>query len=137
MACSSCGDSGNNNPNPLDPCNHIGCDNPCAQSGPGNSAACETLPSQIDNFTLQFFGEVVKTEVNGQVVWSLPCSLTTGLPANPRGADEPLGCYILRLFQDGILGEQGPQGDTGETGANGRNAYTAEVLGVAPSWVLL
>lgn len=121
---SNCGDC-NENPNPLDSCaQKIGCDNPCGRHGSTNSAACESLPSQIDNFTLQFFGEVVKTEVDGKVVWSLPCSLDTGLPGNTRSVDEPLGCYILRLFEDGILGEQGPQGEKGDAGTNGRSAYT-------------
>jgi hypothetical protein len=124
--CESC-DGNNTNPNPLDSCNRVGCDNPCGSTGPNNTAACETLPSQIDNFTLQFFGEVVKTEVDGTVVWSLPCQLDTGLPANPRGADEPLGCYILRLFQDGIIGEPGVQGDPGNAGTNGVDAYTVVV----------
>lgn len=124
MSCSNCGDNLPGNPNPLDPCNRVGCDNPCNDSGDANSAACESLPSQIDNFTLQFFGDVVKTEVDGKVVWSLPCSLDTGLPANPRGETEPLGCYFLRLFQDGIVGEQGPTGDKGAPGVNGVSAYT-------------
>jgi len=30
----------------------------------------------------------------------------------------------LRLFQDGIVGEQGPPGDTGQAGTNGVDAYT-------------
>ncbi len=124
MSCSKCGDCGNDNPNPLNSCDKLGCDNPCGHTGPNNSAACETLPSQIDNFTLQFFGEVVKTEVDGKVVWSLPCQLDQGLPANPRGATEPLGCYILRLFEDGIIGEQGEQGEPGNPGTNGVDAYT-------------
>src|SRR6266566_1572418 len=124
MSCSKCGDCGNDNPNPLNSCDKLGCDNPCGHHGPNNSSACESLPSQIDNFTLQFFGEVVKTEVDGKGVWSLPCELDQGLPANPRVADEPLGCYILRLFQDGIIGEQGPKGNTGDAGTNGVDAYT-------------
>lgn len=114
-----------NNENPLDPCSgRCRCENPCGDNGPTNSAACESLPSQIDNFTLQFFGEVIKTEVNGKVVWSLPCTLDTGLPANPRGETEPLGCYILRLFEDGILGSPGEQGEPGANGSNGTSAYT-------------
>jgi len=124
MSCSKCGDDGHDNPNPLNSCDKLGCDNPCGSTGPNNSASCETLPSQIDNFTLQFFGEVVKTEVDGRVVWSLPCELDQGLPANPRGPTEPLGCYILRLFQDGIIGEQGDKGETGDAGTDGTSAYT-------------
>lgn len=100
-----------NNPNP--------CGTPCA-----NTAACETLDSQIANFTIQFFGELVKTENNGEVTWSLPCNLDVGLENNPRGAAEGLACYFLRLFQDGITGATGPQGEPGTQGTNGRNAYT-------------
>lgn len=106
--CEQCGNVAGSSP-----CN-------CAQA---NTAACETLPSQISNFTLQFFGEVVKTEVDGIVSWSLPCSLDVGLPNNPRGATEGLACYFLRLFKDGIVGLTGPAGAPGATGANGNPAY--------------
>jgi hypothetical protein len=99
------------------------CGNPCATSET-NTAACESLPSQIENFTAQFFGVVVKSEVDGEVVWTLPCNLETGLENNPRAEDEWLACYFLRLFRDGILGLTGPQGETGADGTNGRNAYT-------------
>lgn len=107
----------NSNPN-------FGCSaNPCTVTQT-NTAACESLPSQIQNFSDQFFGEVIKTEVDGEVVWSLPCSLETGLPNNPRAAGEGLACYFLRLFDEGIVGLTGPAGATGSTGADGRNAYT-------------
>jgi hypothetical protein len=89
-----------------------------------NTAACETLPSALDNFISHFFGTVIKTEVNGQVTWSLPCSLDVGLANNPRGADEGLACYFLRLFEEGIVGATGPKGDTGSAGADGRHAFT-------------
>lgn len=112
MSCESCGDR----------TNACQCD-PC-EACPANSAAVETLPSQIENFSKQFFGEVTKTEVDGIVTWNLPCSLDIGLPGNPRGDTEGLACYFLRLFNDGITGLVGPQGDTGEQGAAGHNAYT-------------
>jgi hypothetical protein len=123
--CTDCGTCNPQNPNPIDTCGRslLQCDNPC-RSQPGNTAACESLPSQIQNFTLQFFGTVVKTEVNGVVQWLLPCSLDVGLPANPRGVDEGLACYFLRLFQTGITGLQGPPGARGPSGCDGRNAYT-------------
>jgi|SRR5712664_101197 len=105
-----------------------GCGNPCGTS-PANTAACETLPSQIENFTKQFFGTVTKTEVNGVVVWSLPCSLDVGLQNNPRGVSEGLACYFLRLFQQGILGATGPQGPAGTPGTNGSNAFTVTLHG--------
>lgn len=97
--------------------------NPCG-TPEENSAACELLPSQIENFTLQFFGSVIKTEVDGAVQWSLPCNLDVGLPANPRGATEPLGCYFLRLFDIGITGVEGEKGPKGDAGEDGTNAYT-------------
>lgn len=106
------------------------CNNPCGVTQT-NTPACESLPSQIQNFTTQFFGEVIKTEVNGEIVWSLPCSLDVGLPNNPRGADEGLACYFLRLFRDGIGGLTGPRGLTGAAGADGANAYTVTVQSFA------
>jgi len=101
---------------------NTGC-GPCGTC-PVNSADAETLPSTLDNFTQQFFGTITKTEVNGQVTWTLPCNLDTGLPGNPRGSAEGLACYFLRLFSDGIVGLIGPQGDTGLAGNDGNNAYT-------------
>lgn len=98
-------------------------ENPCRVTQT-NTAACESLPSQISNFADQFFGEVVKTEVDGVVTWSLPCSLDVGLPNNPRAVSEGLACYFLRLFLDGIIGLTGPQGEPGANGANGANAFT-------------
>lgn len=126
--CEDCG--GSHNQNPLDSCGReqLGCNNPCGH-GPGNTPKCESLPSQIQNFTDQFFGTVVKTLVNGQVVWSLPCQLDVGLPGNPRGVDEGLACYFLRLFRDGLGGLKGDKGDSGAAGANGTNAFTVVTRG--------
>lgn len=125
MPCSSCGGGNNSNINPLDcTTRFMQCDNPCSARPGVNTPACESLPSQIENFTLQFFGTVVKTEVDGRVTWSLPCSLDVGLPNNPRAVDEGLACYFLRLFHEGIVGLTGPQGETGAAGTNGNNAYT-------------
>lgn len=93
------------------------CD-PCAVS-PTNTAACESLPSALDNFITQFFGSVTKSVVDGKVVWTLPCNLSEGLPDNPREEGEGLACYFLRLFLDGITGLTGPTGATGATGATG------------------
>lgn len=119
--CAQCGGSGVN-------LTTNSCNNPCGVA-PGNTAACESLPSQIQNFTTQFFGEVVKTEVNGVVSWSLPCSLDIGLPANPRGVGEGLACYFLRLFNDGITGLKGDKGATGPAGTDGNSAYTVSMQG--------
>lgn len=105
--------------------------NPCHCACPTNTATCETLPSQIDNFEKQFFGVVTKTEVNGVVTWSLPCDLDTGLENNPRLPNEGLACYFKRLFEQGIVGLTGPQGDSGENGADGNNAYTVTLSSYA------
>lgn len=107
-----------------------GSENPC-RTTILNTAACESLPSQIENFTKQFFGSVVKTEVNGVVSWSLPCNLDTGLPNNPRTVGEGLACYFLRLFDEGIIGLTGPQGNSGANGTAGRNAYTVTLAAFA------
>jgi hypothetical protein len=85
---------------------------------------CETLPSQLDNFTRQFFGTIERTVIDGKIAWILPCDLDIGLPGNPRADEESLACYFLRLFREGIVGQLGPKGDTGAQGTNGRNAYT-------------
>src|SRR5579872_2705102 len=107
----------------------LGCSNPCSVKPPANTSACEALASQIENFTLNFFGEIFKTEVNGEVQWSLPGRLDVGLPLNPRGSSEPLGCYLLRLFRDGVVGAQGPQGDPGLPGCNGSTPYVQVLTG--------
>jgi len=97
-------------------------DNSC--SCPENTAVCESLPSALDNFIRSFFGTVVKTEVDGEVAWTLPCNLDVGLTNNPRVADEGLACYFLRLFREGLVGLTGPAGADGAAGAPGRNGYT-------------
>lgn len=101
---------------------------PCAVSET-NTVACESLPSQLQNFTDKFFGDVVKSEVDGKIVWVLPCDLETGLPANPRAEGEGLACYFLRLFGEGIVGLTGAKGDTGAPGADGKNAYSVTIQG--------
>ena len=98
------------------------CETPCAAC-PTSTVDCETLPSALDNFTRSFFGSVTKTEINGVVTWILPCNLDIGLTNNPRGDNEGLACYFLRLFKDGIVGLTGPSGNTGSAGTNGNNAY--------------
>jgi hypothetical protein len=106
------------------------CVNPCAVSQV-NTTTCESLPSQIQNFTDQFFGTVTKTEVDGVISWSLPCGLDVGLPNNPRSSGEGLACYFLRLFEDGIIGLTGPRGLSGTDGAPGRNAFTVTLTSFA------
>lgn len=132
MACSSCGDNGSSGNcscgQAIDATSRCIPCNTC----PTSTADCETLPSALENFIAAFFGSVTKTEVNGQIVWTLPCSLDVGLPNNPRGVNEGLACYFLRLFNDGILGLTGPKGDTGEQGVDGRNAYTITTSSFVP-----
>lgn len=100
---------------------------PCGVPIIGSTAACESLPSQIENFTKQFFGELVKTEVNSRVEWVLPCHLDIGLENNSRAAGEGLACYFLRLFRDGIIGLTGPAGPAGRAGVDGFNAFTVSI----------
>ncbi len=88
------------------------CSNPCSAAA-GNTAACESTASALDNFIAHFFGEITKTELNGVVTWQLPCDLDVGLENNPRLQSEGLACYFLRLFQSGITGATGPQGPAG------------------------
>lgn len=78
---------------PSTPCSCEPCQTQC-------DPAQEPLPSAIDNFVTQFFGSVTKTCVNNQVVWSLPCSLDTGVPGYPRQPSEGLACYFKRLIND-------------------------------------
>lgn len=145
MACISCGNPKcrgchvehnhvHINHSSADKCNsHSHKASNCAPCGT-NIPECESLSSQVTNFTKQFFGEVVKTELNGVVSWSLPCSLDVGLDNNPRNDGEGLACYFLRLFDEGIVGLTGPEGATGANGTNGRNAYTVTLAGfIQPS----
>lgn len=147
MSCSNCGGNGlnccgspdcsgrtsQNTANCCERCGRnsrsCGCNrgNPCGTTC--NTVACETLPSQIENFTKQFFGSVIKTEVNGVVTWALPCDLDIGLENNPRLDGEGLACYFIRLFEAGIIGLTGPPGDNGEQGADGFSAFTVTLAG--------
>jgi hypothetical protein len=103
---------------------NVGCgQNPCAASA-ANTPECETLPSQISNFVSHFFGDIVKTEVNGLIGWELPCDLDVGLDNNPRAQGEGLACYFLRLFRDGITGLTGPQGEPGVDGLPGASGFS-------------
>ncbi len=102
--------------------NNTGC-TPCTECDE-STAAVETLPSTLENFIRHFFGSVTKTEVNGEVTWTLPCNLDVGLTNNPRADGEGLACYFLRLFEEGLVGLTGPTGPTGESGFDGNNAYT-------------
>ena len=100
------------------------CLNQTAVSG-HNSAACESLASKLGNFTSSFFGVVTKTDVDGKVVWTLPCDLETGLASNPRGFGEGVACYFFRLLYDNIQELKGEVGDKGVAGVNGANAVSA------------
>lgn len=110
------------NPNPLDPCTRsfLQCDNPCNTHEPCK----ELLPTQIDTFITQFFGQIGKANSNGSVAWTLPCGLGDGIGANPRQPAESLACYFLRLFQAGLAGISGMPGASGESGPAGADAFT-------------
>ena len=93
------------------PCSCEPCQNQC-------DPAHEPLPSAIDNFVTQFFGEVTKTCVDGQIVWSLPCNLDTGIPGYPRQEGEGLACYFKRVLNElfiqyGMLGTMAFQNANG------------------------
>lgn len=114
---------GGENINPLDSCGRaqFQCDNPCNKP-PGG---CDLLPTQLDTFTTQFFGNQLGKAVSGDsIVWQLPCGLDVGTAANPRLPGESLACYFLRLFEAGLIGTIGPQGPQGVPGACGQDAFT-------------
>jgi hypothetical protein len=72
----------------------------------------EPLPSTVDNFVKEFFGQVTKTCVNGEIVWTLPCDLDEGIPGYPRLPDEGLACYFTRVLEAIIAGGGGGGGGT-------------------------
>lgn len=72
----------------------MSCHSHSNQCDPAN----EPIDSALNNFIASFFGIVVKTCVNNQIVWTLPCNLDAGLPGYPRVANEGLACYFLRIF---------------------------------------
>lgn len=136
MSCQSCNQSGCTGNCQGTDCTDAstcaqGC-TPCTTSCNTNSAACETLPSSLENFIVSFYGEIQRTEVDGRVVWVLPCDLDTGIPGNPKGTNEGLACYFKRLFQEGLVGLEGPQGQKGDTGEIGHNAYTVATSAFNP-----
>lgn len=94
--------------------------------------AHEPLPSALDNFVTQFFGEVTKSCVNGQVVWVLPCNLDTGIEGFPRLENEGLACYFKRALEAVYLGG-GAQGPTGPTGYTGPAGTAGPAGGVGPT----
>lgn len=59
----------------------------------------ETLASALNNFILNFYGAIAKTVVNGEVVWVLPCDLSTGIPGYPRDASMGTACYFKSIFE--------------------------------------
>lgn len=81
MSCSSCGGCG---------CN-VCCEDSC---DPNN----EPLSSALENFIEAIFGSLTKSCINNEIVWILPCDLTTGNALLPRNSGEGVACYLLRLF---------------------------------------
>lgn len=96
------------------PCSPCSCD-PCP---PQCDPAHEPLPSTVDNFVKQFFGEVTKTCVDGQIVWTLPCDLDTGIPGYPRQEGEGLACYFKRVLNE-LFVQYGMLGTMAFQNANG------------------
>lgn len=78
-------------------CNPCNCNCSC---DPDN----EALSSQFQNFTNDFIGNITKTCVNGEVVWSLPCDLSGEFTDFPKGADETILCYWQRAIQSALSG---------------------------------
>lgn len=104
----------------------MSCNSNCSPCSPCESvsASNEPLPSALQNLVEAFFGSITKTVVNGQVIWTLPCEMEQGLPANPRLEGEGVGCYLLRLIEDGIVGLTGETGEQGPPGQDGKSGYT-------------
>lgn len=75
----------------------------CCGTNPCTCNTCdpeeEPLASALNNFITSFYGSIVKTCVDNQVVWVLPCSLDDGIPGYPRVAGEGLACYFSRVFE--------------------------------------
>lgn len=66
------------------------------------------MASVIANFIYWFFGSLTKSlDGNGNVVWTLPCNLATGIEGNPRLDGEGLACYFKRLLDEGVVGLSG------------------------------
>lgn len=111
------------------------CDTPvnCRPCSPCTTPTAEAEPLQsiLDNFIEATFGEVEKSLVGGQVVWTLPCNLEVGLQNNPRLPGEGLFCYLIRLIGGGIVGLTGPAGPAGANGADGENGYAKTLATVA------
>ena len=59
----------------------------------------ETLASALNNFILNFYGAIAKTVVDGEVVWVLPCDLSTAIPGYPRDPSLGTACYFKSLFE--------------------------------------
>lgn len=90
----------------------------------------EPLPSTVDNFVTQFFGEVTKTCVDGQIVWELPCNLDEGIPGYPRLPNEGLACYFSRVLEDISMGGGGGGGGGGPVDALLRSNNLSDLTNV-------
>lgn len=74
--------------------------NPCSCScscDPEN----EALTSAFQNFSNLYIGSLSKACVNGAVVWTPPCGLSSDEPVSgiPKLAGESIFCYFLRVLQ--------------------------------------
>jgi len=85
----------------------------CRQDLPYPQVSHESVPSLIDNLVTALYGGfydpatgansggIIKSVVNGRIVWTTPCNPSTpptiaNVPPNPG---EGLLCYLLRVFQ--------------------------------------
>lgn len=73
--------------------------NPCSPAERPCDPLTEPLQSALDNFITQFFGTVVKTcDADGNIDWTLPCDLATGITGISRETGEGLACYFKRIM---------------------------------------
>lgn len=64
------------------------------------SADSETLQSALDNFIENFYGTVAKSVVDGSVVWTLPCDLTSQIGNYVRDPALGTACYFKDILSD-------------------------------------
>lgn len=72
----------------------------CQPDTPYPQVSAESVPSLINNLTYALYGQITKSVMNGQVVWTIPCdpNQTAVINGVPRNAGEGLFCYILRCL---------------------------------------
>jgi len=80
-----------------------GCGCPTPSRGPCNRTNPEeSVASTLDNLTLNLFGEVIKSIINGRATWTFPTLTSSEAAGFPRHEGEGYLEYVLRLI--GIFG---------------------------------